>query len=185
MLSASDLRKGTIFEYQDEVYKVLDFKHTHLARSSADIRVKIKSLISAKVLSHNFAPDEKFQEPILSRQKRQYLYHDEDSIYLMNKSTYSQEEASKDIAQEQLPFLKEGESVNVLYWEDTLLSIEIPKTVVFKVTEVEPGAKGNSATNIFKNVTIETGYVLKAPLFIKIGDKIKVNTDRGEYLAKA
>jgi len=185
MLQASRLRNNTIFEYQDEPYKVLSYKHTHMARGSADVRVKIKGLVSGNVLSCNFAPDEKFDEILLNRKKMQFLYTDESKIYLMDQESFSQYDFDISLVKDKLPFLKEGAILSVLFWEDKPLDIDLPKTIVFTVTEAEPGAKGNSAVNIFKTVTIDTGHTIKVPLFINQGDKIKVNTDRGEYVSRA
>jgi elongation factor P len=181
MLQASQLRNGTIFEYQDEPYRVLTYKHTHMGRGSADVRVKIKGLISGGVLSRNFSPDERFNEVMLGKIEMQYLYEDEQKAYFMDPDTYQQTEIKKSDIEDKIHFIKAGDKVKVLLWEDQPIGLEVAKTMVFKVVEAEPGAKGNSAVNIFKTVTTDTGLQVKAPLFIKIGDDIKVNTETGEY----
>lgn len=184
MLQATQLRNGTIFEYHNEPYKVLSYKHTHMGRGSADVRVKIKGLLSGTVISQNFSPDERFDEIMLNKQKRQYLYQDSTKIYLMDQENFEQIEINLELGEDKIGYLKEGEPVSILYWENQPIGIEIPKSLVFTVTDSEPGVKGNSAVNIFKTVTIETGKLVKVPLFIQKGDKIKVNTDTGEYSSR-
>ncbi len=185
MISASKLRNGTLFEYQDEPFRVINFKHTHMGRGSADVRVKIRGLVSGLVLSKNFSPDERFNEASLLKKNLQYLYSDNEKIYLMDEANYSQQSIDKALIGEQLGFLKEGTIVKVLFWEEQAIGIELPITMEFEVIEAEPGAKGNSAVNIFKSVSIDTGHQVKVPIFINTGDKIKVNTESGEYLGRA
>jgi elongation factor P len=185
MLQATQLRNGTIFEYHGEPHKVVSYKHTHMGRGSADVRIKTKGLVSQKVVSVNFSPEERFDEVFLTKKKMQYLYQDKINIYLMDQESFEQVEIDLKLGEDTAGYLKEGEPVTVLYWEDKPIGIEIPKSMVFTVTEAEPGAKGNSAVNIFKSVMIETGKEVKVPLFIKKGDKIKINTDTGTYSSRA
>lgn len=184
MLTATQLRNNTAFLYKGQPYRVLHYKHTHLSRRGADIKVKVKSLSSGKVLRLNFGSNDKFESVVLEKKSLQFLYQSGDEFVFMDPKSFEQVEISKKIIGQSGKFLKEGESVYVLYWQDQVLGLDLPVSVVLEVSETDPGVKGNSATNIFKNAVLINGLSLRVPLFIKVGDKVKVDTRTGEYIER-
>jgi elongation factor P len=184
MFQATDLRNNTCFLYKGEPYRVMQYKHTHLSRRGADIKVKAKNLINGAVLNLNFGSNDRFGEVNLVKKKMQFLYQDEGNFCFMDPDNFEQIGIFKKIIGEQGKFLKEGENFNILFWEDKALGLDMPPSMVFEVVNCDPGVKGDSATNIYKNAQLINGVTLKVPLFIKVGNKIKVDTRRGEYLRK-
>lgn len=184
MLNATDLRNNTCFLYKGEPYRVLQYKHTHLGRGGANIKVKAKNLLNGIVLNLNFGSNDHFEEVGLTKKKMQYLYHEGENFYFMDPKTFEQIEISKKIVGDQGKFLKEGEIFEVLFWEDKAIDLEMSTSLVFEVIKCDPGVKGDSASNIYKNAQLANGMTLRVPLFIKVGDKIKVDTRTGEYIKK-
>lgn len=184
MLSATQLKNNTYFEYQGDPFIVLKYKHTHLGRGGANIRVKAKNLKTGSVRSFNFGSNDRFDEVILEKKEMQYLYLDNDNLLFMDPRSFEQIEVSKKILGEQYKFLTEGQMAIVLFWQEKPLDIDMPVSVELEVAESAPGVKGNSATNIFKPATLINGLNVKVPLFINKGDKIKVDTRTGEYIER-
>ena len=185
MIQATDLKIGTIFVYRHEPCRVLDYKHTHLARSSADVRLKIKGLLSGKIIPITLAPSERFEEANLIKKSMQFLYAEDDTLHFMDPNSYEQVELDKDKMSEEVVFLQDGETYSVLYWDDQALGIEIPPKVDLKIAECDPGVKGNSAANMYKSATLENGLKIKVPLFIKPDEKIRVDTINRKYVERA
>ena len=185
MLTINDLKVGTIFKYQNEPYEVLKSTHTHMGRGGATVSVKIKSLSSGKVLAINFKSADKFAEANIEQKQITFLYQDEAVAYFMDEN-YEQFNLPLKIAGLAGNFLKNGEMVNVSYFEDQPIKINLPIKIKLKVAETEPGAKGNTANGAaYKSALLETGWRLQVPLFIKEGDLIVVNTEKGEYVERA
>lgn len=185
MLQATQLKNNTYFEYEGNPFKVLKYKHTHLGRGGANIRVKAKNLKTGNIRNFNFGSNERFEEAVLEKREMQYLYKEDKTYYFMDPKTYEQIEVSRLNIESQGKYFKEGEGVNILFWQDQPLDIDVPASIVVEIAQCDPGVKGNSATNIFKQAIAENGLKLKVPLFIKIGDKIKVDTRSGEYIERA
>ncbi|MFC1727359.1 elongation factor P [Patescibacteria group bacterium] len=185
MLLGNDLRNGTIFEYQGEPFRVLNYRHTHLGRGSANIRVKIKGLVSGKIASVSFSSDRKFEEVNLLKKQMKYLYTDRENLHLVDLQTNEELEVKKELVGQQINYISKGEVVEALYWDNKFISFQLPTKKAFRVTQAEPAQKGNSATNVFKKVKIETGFPLKVPLFIDQDEKIIVNTETGQYISRA
>lgn len=185
MIQASELRNGTTFVFRGEPWRVLEYKHTHMGRGSADVRVKVRGLISGTVKSETFAPGERFEEAAIAKQPRQYLYQEGEELLFMHPNTFEQERVKiSTVGEAKVPFLKEGEEVAVLFWDEKPIDIEVPPKVVLTVSECDPGVRGNSATNIYKPAKLENGVVMKVPLFVKVGDKVRVDTRNGEYVER-
>ncbi|MFC1711263.1 elongation factor P [Patescibacteria group bacterium] len=184
MLNASQLRNNTYFEYEGVPFKVLKYQHTHLGRGGANIKVKAKSLQNGNVRSFNFGSNDKFEEVVLEKKQMQFLYREEEMYFFMNPSSFEQYEIAKNLIGDQGKFLKEGEEITVFFWQDKPLDIDMPASLEVEILECDPGVKGNSATNIFKQATAKNGLNIRVPLFIKIGDKIKVDTRTGEYIER-
>lgn len=185
MLSAVDLKIGKIFVYRDEPYKVVEYKHTHMGRGSADVRLKIRGLLSNNVLPIVFNPTEKFEEANLSKKEMQYLYKEDDTLYFMDPVSYEQIEIAKDTLGEEIDFIQDGVTYNVFYWDDKAIGVEIPPKVAVEVIDCDPGVKGNSAANMYKSAVVTGNIKVRVPLFINKGERIKVDTINRKYVERA
>lgn len=192
MISVTDLRRGVKFQLDGIPYQVLEYNHVKMGRGGATIRLTVRNLKSGSTETKTFNSGA-VVEPITTVKRRlQYLYLDGSSAIFMDPKTYDQVEISRGAIGPELEFLKEGQEVDVLFWsfdsaqdKDVPLGIDLPPSVVLKVVEADPGVKGNSATNIYKQIKLENGLSVKAPLFIKVGDRVRVDTRSGEYIERA
>jgi elongation factor P len=182
---ASDLKTGRIFKDLDIPFQVVKYEHSKTARGGATVRVKAKNLLNGSVLEKSWGSTQKIEEADVTRGNLQYLYKDSSGYTFMNPTTYDQIVVTEAVVGDAMAFLKEGETVQVLYFEENPISIELPKTMNFEISYTEPGFKGNTVTNTYKDATLSNGTVIKVPTFVKIGDMIKVNTESGEYVSKA
>lgn len=181
MILSQELRKGTVYKQGSNPYLVLNYSHTQLARGSATVRVKVKNLLTGVIQEFSHGSGEKFEEADVVTQNLQYLYSDDNTIYFMNPDTFEELNFDKESGKDLIVFLREGDTYPVSLFEKTLVKIDLPKVMSFKVTYTEPGFKGNTASNTLKKATLENGLEVNVPLFINIGDKIKINTDTLEY----
>ena len=184
MLSISDIRVGTIFKYKGAPYKALSVNHSKQARGGAVLQTKIKNLITGNVLEKNFKPADKFEEADIIRRKANFLYRDGEKYYFMDEESYDQFFIEKDKLGGKEFFLRDSLPVDILYFEERLIDIELPPKVNLKVVEAPEGVRGDSTGNVTKTVELETGYKLNVPLFIKEGDKVRINTETGEYVER-
>jgi elongation factor P len=182
---ASDLKTGKIFRYNNQPYLVVKYEHTKTARGGATVKVKSKNLISGSVLEVGYGAGDTVEDADVFRKTMQFLYKDNLGYYFMDPVSYEQITLSSALADEKGRYLKDGEDAVVVYFEETPISLEISNSKAFEVTYTEPGFKGNTVTNAFKDATLENGLVVKVPMFIKIGDKVKVDTGSGAYISKA
>ncbi len=181
MASTADFRNGLTIEMNNDLYTIVEFQHVKPGKGSAFVRTKLKSIRTGKVLQNTFPAGQKVTVARVERRKYQYLYKD-DMFYFMNTDNYEQVPIEPHLI-EHPEFLKDGLEVDILFHSDTetALVVDLPAYVVYEVTYTEPGERGNTATNTFKDATIETGATIKVPLFINTGDKIKVDTRTGTY----
>lgn len=184
MLTANQLKNNVCFIYNGKPCRVLKYKHTHLGRGGGDVKVKVKNLVDKSTLALNFGSGERFEEASLSRRKLQFLYKDQE-LHFMDPGSFEQIDISRAVGGLKESFLQEGLNYQILYWEDEPIDLELPSSVILVIKKCDPGVKGNSATNIFKSAVAENGLKLKVPLFIKVGDKVKVDTESGEYVERA
>ena len=184
MISAGDLRKGTTFEHEGQVYTVVDFLHVKPGKGAAFVRTKLRNVISGGVTDTTFNPTAKFQEAVIERKEMQYLYSDGELYYFMDQETYEQIPLNYEKVEDAIKFLKENMFAIIKFYKGEAFSVEAPNFVELQITHCEPGVKGNTATNALKPATVETGAVVQVPLFINEGDKIKVDTRTGEYLSR-
>ncbi len=185
MISVTKLRNGVTFEYNGTPYKVTEYKHTHLSRGGGTIKVKVRDLSSGKLNSLTFKSGESVQEIEVTRKQLQYLYSDDDNLYFMDPDTFEQIEIPTQIIGKSKVFLKEGENAWVLFWEDKALDLDLPPKITMEVIECAPGEKGNSASNVYKDAVVEGGLRIRVPLFINVGDKVRVDTRDGSYVERA
>ena len=184
MISAGDFRNGVTLEIDGQVVQVIEFQHVKPGKGAAFVRTKLKNVINGGVVERTFRPTEKFPQARIDRVDMQYLYADGDLYNFMNMDNYEQLAISSDIIGDALKFVKENELCKVCSYNASVFSVEPPLFVELEVTETEPGFKGDTATGASKPATVETGATVSVPLFVEIGDKIKIDTRTGEYLSR-
>ena len=184
MISVTDLRAGTTYEEDGNLLMVVSYEHIKMGRGSANIKVKVKNLKSGSTLEKSYINGAKVNNVQVMKKDLQFLYKEDQFAYFMNPSTYDQIQIEL-IKITDHPYLKEGESFNISFLGDEALDVAIPSKMVFKIVDTAPGIKGNSATNVFKDATLENGIKTKVPLFINIGESIRIDTRTGSYSEKA
>ena len=185
MITAGDFRNGVTFEMDGNVLQVVEFQHVKPGKGAAFVRTKYRNVITGSVVERSFNPTDKFENAVIERREMQYLYNDGDLYYFMDTETYEQMPLNADKLSEGFKFVTENMNVKVLSYKGNVFGIEPPLFVVLTVTETEPGVKGDTATNVTKAATVETGAVVRVPLFINEGEKIRIDTRTGEYLERA
>ena len=185
MISSGDLRKGIIIELDGELYQVLDYHHIKVGRGSAQIRLKLRDIHAGHTTERTFPSSEKFIRAHLDYQSMQCLYNDGNLYYFMDEENYEQMPLSATQLGDTLNYLKEGMSLQVSSYKGKVLGVELPIAVELKVIDTDPGFKGDTATAGNKPATLETGITIQVPLFVNIGDIIKVDTRTGSYLERA
>ncbi|HML46108.1 MAG TPA: elongation factor P [Clostridia bacterium] len=185
MITASEFRKGITVEYDDGVWVVVDFQHVKPGKGAAFVRTKIKNIMTGAVVERSFNPTDKMPRAHIETKEMQYLYNDGELYYFMDVETFEQEPLSHDQVEDAIQFVKENTSVSVRYFKGKAFSVEAPNFVELVITETEPGFKGDTASNTTKPATLETGYQISVPLFINIGDRVRIDTRSGEYMERA
>ena len=180
-----EFRNGVTFEMDGQVQQVIEFQHVKPGKGAAFVRVKMKNVVTGAVTETSFNPTAKFEEAFVERREMQYLYNEGDLYYFMDNETYEQIPISKDTLGDDFRFVKENENVKVLSYKGSVFAVEPPLFVELEITETEPGVKGNTATNVLKPATVETGAVVKVPIFIEQGERIQIDTRTGEYLGRS
>lgn len=175
-LGITDLKKGIIFKLDNQPYKVINYNQKVMGRGGSIVNVKIKSLIDGKVLEKTFKGNEQLEMADISNMTVSYLYENSDVFYFMNNLTFEQFELSKDLVNDASDFLKPGEEVQLQFLDDNPINIELPKNVDLEVTYTESAVKGDTSSSITKDATLETGLIIKVPIFIKTGDIVSVDT---------
>ncbi len=184
MIDVNALRKGTTFTHEGDIYKVLDYSHNKTARGSATIRVKVRNLRSGASYEKTFNGNERVEDIRLDHAEAQYLYNDGVMYHFMDTETYEQPAINAAQLEEVIPYLVENMVVKLSTYEGELLDIEIPLTVDLEVTEAEPGFAGDTAQGATKQVTVSTGLEVQTPLFVDIGDVIRIDTRTGAYMTR-
>lgn len=177
----TDLKKGTLFVYEGQPYRVVEYSQKVMGRGGSIVNVRIKSLIDGKVLDKTFKGNESIEPAEVTNQTVQYLYSDDAKLYLMNEDTFDQVEIDRDMIGEQFGYLKEGDKVVAQSFEGRVINVELPKNVPLKVTYAEDVVKGDTTSSVMKDATLETGVTVKVPAFVKTGDVISVDTTTGAY----
>ncbi len=185
MYSITDLKIGTKITLKDKPFQVISCQHSKIGRGGAILRSKLKNLINGTVIEKTFTGAEKIQEADLSFRKNQYLYKENDQYFFMDSKTFEQFDLESGQLGKNASFLKEGQDVDIMYYENQPINIQLPIKTKFKITYTEPGFKGNTASAGTKPATIETNAQIQVPLFIKIGDEVIVDTRTGEYVERA
>lgn len=184
MITAGDFRNGMTFEMEGQVYRIVEFQHVKPGKGAAFVRTKLKNVITGAVTEQTFNPTTKVEEAQIDRKTMQYLYNDGDTYYFMDNDTYEQLPLTKDDLGDILNYLLDNMEVKVLSYKGKVFGVEPPMFVELAITYTEPGFKGNTSTGTLKPATTETGYQVNVPLFVEIGDKIRIDTRTGEYMER-
>ena len=184
MISAGDFRNGVTFEMDGNVVQIIEFQHVKPGKGAAFVRTKIRNVISGAVTEKTFSPTDKYPTAYVERKDMQYLYQDGDLYYFMDNETYEQQPVAEKDLPDNFKFVKEDMVVKILSYKGNVFGIEPPNFVELKITETEPGVKGNTATNTLKPATLETGAEVRVPLFINEGEVIQIDTRTGEYMGR-
>lgn len=180
-LGVTDLRKGQVFSFEGTPYIVIEYAQKVMGRGGSIVNVKIKSLLDGKLLSKTFKGNEQLDGVDLTYSNVQYLYKDDAKFYFMDNDSYEQIELATDVIGDQAGYLKEGDTVKAMKIDGNAVSVELAKNVYLEVTYAEDVVKGDTTSNVLKDATVETGIIVKVPAFIKVGDKISVDTETGAY----
>jgi len=184
-ITAGDFRNGKTFEMDGKVYQVVEFQHVKPGKGAAFVRTKMKNVMTGGVTETSFNPTAKFEEAVIERKDMEYSYNDGDLYYFMDQETYDMVPLNRDMLGDAFRFIKENTMCKVLSYKGNVFGIEPPNFVDLVVTKSDPGAKGDTATNVTKPATLETGAEIKVPLFINEGDKIQIDTRTGEYIGRS
>ena len=183
-ITTADFRNGMGLKIKDKYYTIVEFQHVKPGKGAAFVRTKMKNIITGGVTETSFNPTAKFEQAFVERKDMEYSYNDGDLYYFMDMETYDMLPISKDMLGDAFKFVKENMSCKVMSYKGSVFGVEPPNFVELEVTETDPGFKGDTATNVTKPATLETGAEIKVPLFINPGDKIKIDTRTGEYLER-
>ena len=183
-ISAGDFRKGVVFEMDGKPMLVVDFQHVKPGKGAAFVRTKYKNVMTGAIRGESFNPSAKFENGTVERRNAEYSYNDGDLYYFMDPETFDLVPVSKDTLGDDFRFVKENMSCKLNSYKGKIFMVEPPTFVELEVTETDPGFRGDTATNVTKPATLETGTEIKVPLFINPGDRIKIDTRSGEYLER-
>ncbi|MCL2111900.1 MAG: elongation factor P [Clostridiales bacterium] len=185
MISASDFRKGITFQIDGSPHVILDFQHVKPGKGAAFVRTKHKNILTGATREEAFNPNDKFENAHIETKQMQYLYEDGGLYYFMDQTTYEQAPLTADQVEDAMHWLRENDVATIKFFNDKAFLVEPPFIVELKIIDTEPGIKGDTATNVTKAATVETGAVVQVPIFIEPGEVIKIDTRIGEYLSRA
>jgi len=186
MASTADFRNGLVIEFNDDLYTIVQFQHVKPGKGPAFVRTKLKSLKTGRVIDNTFSSGTKVNIARVERRPYQYLYQDDVGYYFMHLESFEQIHVSEEMIGSH-EFLKEGQNVEVVVHADTetVLTVDLPQSVIMEVTYTEPGLRGDTANNALKQAKIETGSTIMVPLFINVGDRIRIDTTNRTYIERA
>ncbi|MBU0650164.1 elongation factor P [Patescibacteria group bacterium] len=182
---ATELKAGKVFKDHGAPFLVVKYEHIKSARGGANVKVSAKNLLTGSVIEKGYKAGESVEEADVYRKTAQYLYQDDGGYNFMDPTSYEQFKVTNSLIGEQGGYLKEGMDVVLVYFEERPISLELPNCLSFEVVYTEPGFKGNTVSNVFKDAQLDNEMQVKVPMFIKIGDRVKIDTRTGEYLSKA
>ena len=183
-VNVTDLRNGTVFGEGGNIFQVLSYDHVKMGRGSGNVKVKVKNLRSGAVTEKSFITGARVDEAAVEKKKAQYLYRDGDNFYFMDPISFEQFPLSAQVVGEQAKYLKDGIELTLVTSEGEALAMELPISLVYEIAETGPGERGNTVSNVYKDATLDNGLTVKVPMFMKIGEKVKVDTRSGEYVER-
>jgi elongation factor P len=184
LIETNDFRTGTAFEMDGKLLSIVTVEHIKLARAGAIIKAKLRNIRDGSIFEQSFRSGEKFKAVRIEKAEATYLYNEGDFHYFMDTSTYDQVPLARSQVADVLPFLKEGNAVSVLRYEDSVIGVELPLTVDLEVSQTEPGVRGDTVSGTTKPAQVETGATVNVPLFVNQGDRIRVDTRSGNYIER-
>ena len=184
MITAGDFKNGLTFEMEGKVYQVIEFQHVKPGKGAAFVRTKYKDVMTGTIREQSFNPTAKFENAVIERRDMQYSYDDGDIYHFLDTETWEETLIAHDTVGDNFRFVKEEMMCKIISYKGKVFSVEPPTFVELAVTETEPGIRGDTATNVTKPATLETGAVIKVPIFINEGDVLKIDTRTGEYLSR-
>ena len=185
MINVNDIKNGVTIMIEGQIYQVVEFLHVKPGKGSAFMKTKLRNLRTGGIVEKTFNTNVKFEKANINKQNVQYLYNTGDTYFFMNMESFEQLELSADQIGDNKNYLIENMNVYVILYERELLGIDLPDKVEFTVVETEPAVRGNTTNNALKDATVETGLVVKVPMFIEQGEKILVTTADGKYSSRA
>jgi elongation factor P len=185
VVSTNQFRNGMHIELEGQTWRIVEFQHVKPGKGGAFVRTKLKSLNSGSVVDKTFRAGEKFERVRTENKNMQYLYDAGDDVVFMDEQTYEQLSIPRTQVEDALPFMQPSTSWQVLFVADRPTGVDLPASVVLQVTETEPGVKGDTVSNVTKPATLETGAVVQVPLFVNVGDRIKVDPRERRYISRA
>lgn len=184
MVSTNDFRVGTAFEMEGQLLSIVNVEHIKMARAGAVIKAKLRNLTTGSIFEQSFRSGDKYKVVRIEKTGSTYLYNDGDMYHFMDSQSYEQVQLNRDMVAEALPYLKDGNPVSILRYEDKILGVEVPINVDLEVIETEHGIRGDTVSASFKPAKVETGTTVMVPLFVNTGDRIKVDTRTGSYMER-
>lgn len=184
-ISTADFKNGLGLRIKDKIYTIVEFQHVKPGKGAAFVRTKLKNVITGAVVEKTFNPTDKFENAYIERKDMQYSYDDGDLYHFMDTETWEETLIPHDKVGDNFRFVKEEMMCKIISYKGNVFGVEPPIFVELEVTDTDPGFAGNTATNTLKPATLETGAEIKVPLFINVGDRLKIDTRTGEYLSRA
>lgn len=184
MYSTTDFRKGLKIEIDGTPYEIIEFQHFKPGKGGAMVRTKLRNILNGRVVDNTFRSGEKVDRPNLESRDMQFLYHEGDQLVFMDMTTYEQLHMDEESTGGKAGFLKDGQECRVLLYNEKPLDVDIPASLIMEVIDTEPGAKGDTVSNVTKPAKLETGITIQVPIFVNTGDKVKVDTRTKEYLGR-
>lgn len=183
-LNVNDLRNGAVFKEDGQILQVLTYEHIKMGRGSGTIKVKVRNLRTGSIVEKSFITGARVEEADVVKKKVQYLYRDGDDYNFMDPITFEQFALAGSIVGEQGKYLQEGMEVQLIVSGEEGLGLELPNSIIYTISETGPGEKGNTVSNVFKEAVLDNGLAVKVPMFMKIGDKVKIDTRTGQYVER-
>ena len=183
-LSTNDLKNGMTLDLSEGLFSVVEFQHVKPGKGGAFVRTKLKNVRSGAVVEKTFRADEKVEQAVVDKREMQYLYRDGEEYVFMDNTTYDQLHVSPAALGDASKFMKEGDSAVLNLYKDEIVGVDLPAAVELTITETEPGLQGDRVSGAKKPATVETGHVVQVPLFVNIGDRVKVDTRSGDYITR-
>lgn len=184
MVSVTELRNGAVFKEEGAPWMVLNYEHIKMGRGSGTIKVKVRNLKTGAITEKSFITGARVEDAELEKRKAQFLYHEDDHYHFMDPVSFEQFSIPSNIIGEQARFLKEGLELLLLVSDEQVLGIELPNSLVYSITETGPGEKGNTVSNVYKEAVLENGLIIKVPMFMSNGERVKVDTRTGLYVER-
>ena len=184
MLNVTDLKNGTFYKEGKDILLVLTYEHVKMGRGSGTIKVKVRNVRTGSVTEKSFITGARVDEANVEKKKAQFLYRDANNFYFMDPVSFEQFSLSGSVLGEQAKFLKDGLEVILIVSDEEALGMELPLSLVYEIAETGPGEKGNTVSNVFKDATLDNGLIVKVPMFLKIGEKVKIDTRTGQYVER-